>query len=400
MLNRRLKIAIDARPASHPQPGGFKTYVKNLIWGLSVVDQHNEYYIYIDRPTLEGIPALPTRSRVEVVNTRIPVLGVVWREQVLLPWRGLRQHIDVAHFTVGTAPAWHASPKVVTIHDAIEHMPAAVTGASPPKWGTKRSMMHIYSKYAQRRAAQHAALVATVSECSRRDIAKYVGIPAERIRVIPEAPGPQFYPLKTPLEPGDAPADQDPYILAMGSADPRKNLACLISAFASLPVDLIARHKLLLVWTHRALEDRLLGLAREHGILERISSVFMPTDETLSRLYNNATVFVFPSLYEGFGLPPLEAMACGTPVIASNASSLPEVLGEGALLVEPRSVRQLSQALVSVLSDVELRRRLSLQGLARARMFSWQQTAVQTLSLYKEAISRRAVRTLYTPDQS
>src|SRR5262245_2637439 len=168
-------------------------------------------------------------------------------------------------------------------------------------------------------------------------------------------------------------------MLAIGSADPRKNLASLIRAYAQLPTELIERYRLALVWSHRSLQDRLLTLARELGVADRITSVHGPTDQQLCQLYSAASVFVFPSLYEGFGLPPIEAMACGAPVVSSNTSSLPEVLGDAALLVDPTSTAGIAQAIAAVLTDPALREDLRRRGLARAGQFSWEQTARQTL---------------------
>jgi len=389
---RRLTIAIDASAASHPQPGGFKSYVRSLLWGLSRVDRENQYRVYVDRPAPDLAAASDGRFRLEVVRPRLPLVGPVLREQALLPARTLLDRPDVAHFPAGRAPAWHPAPKVVTIHDAIEHMPREVTGAAPASFGTKRWLMHLYDSSCQRLAARTAAIVLTVSECSRRDIVRYLRVPEQRIRVVPGAPGPGFRRLNEGEAPIGMESEQVPFVLGIASADPRKNLASLIRAYAALPSELVACHRLVLVWTHRRLQGQLLDLARRLGVLGRIASVVAPTDDALCQLYSAATVFVFPSLYEGFGLPPLEAMACATPVIASNTSSLPEVLGDGALLVAPGSVPELTRALAAVLSDDALRAALSARGLARAARFSWERAAARTVSAYEEVAAGAVAR--------
>lgn len=383
---QRLTISIDARAASHPQPGGFKSYVKNLIHGLSAVDSHNNYLVYLDRRTSNGTLALGDNFQLRIVNNRLPAVSAIWREQLQLPAQALLRRPDVAHFPTGTAPTWHLGAGVVTIHDAIEHMPRETTGAEWPRRDVKRQLMLSYNRYTQRLAAKRATLVLTVSQCSRSDIASYLRVPPEKIRVIPGAPAPLFRPLLP------ATVDEDvtrlgPFILAIGSPDPRKNISTLIRAYAALPVDLIEHYHLVLVWTHHLLQDRLLQLAEQLGIGDRVVSKAAQSDEELCQLYNAATVFVFPSLYEGFGLPPLEAMACGTPVIASHSSSLPEVLGDAAFFFDPGSVTQLAELLSRVLSDSQLRRRLSSQGIAHASQYSWGRTSKLTLSAYEEAAS-------------
>lgn len=384
MKTRPLRIGIDARAAAHPQPGGFKTYVKNLIAGLSTIDGPIEFRLYVDRP-LEG-PRLDDRFAIEMVPTpAIPMVGAAWREQVALPAHVLFHGVDAVHLPSGTGSVWTRVPTVVTIHDAIEQMPVAITGAATTASGTRRHLIRIYNSLSQRISARRAAIVITDSESSRRDILRYLGIPDWKIRVVPAAPAPLFRKLP------DTSSPAEPFILMIASADPRKNLVALLRAYAALPPDLIASFRLVLVWTHHLLQEQLLREAANQGIAGRITSITRPTDDELCRLYNQAAVFVFPSFYEGFGLPPLEAMACGTPVISSRASSLPEILGSSALLVDPRSEAELTRALVVVLSDGRLRRELSQRGLAHARHFSWERTAVETLAIYRDVATAATI---------
>lgn len=387
---RSLTIGIDARAMSHPQPGGFKTYVKNLIRGLSQVDDHNQYWLYADRRT-PGAPLAPSdRFKVGVVGGWVPLVGPILREQVLLPSTTWLHRADVAHFPAGTAPLVCPCKTVVTIHDAIEHLSVDCTGAPSVPRGSKRWLMALYNRFCQRLVARSATLVITVSDCSRDDIIRYVGVPESKIKVIPEAPGPEFGPI-APAHLNRDLSELGPFVMAIGSADPRKNIANLVRAYAALSSELIERHRLVLVWSHDHLRQGLLELARQEGVLERIVSVAAPDDSRLGQLYNAATVFVFPSLYEGFGLPPLEAMACGAPVISSNTSSLPEVLGDSAVLVNPRSVGELTRALDVMLSDSRLRSDLSARGLARVRRFSWERTAQLTLNAYEKVAAGRAM---------
>jgi glycosyltransferase involved in cell wall biosynthesis len=383
MSSPRLRIAIDARPASHPQPGGFKTYTRNLIEGLGKVDGNRTIDLYLDRACGDVLPPGDARFRAHVVRARPAAIGPVVREQVSLPSALSVNRPDVLHCPTGTGAVWAPCPTIVTIHDAMEQMPASVTGAASRTSGLKRRLFRLYNRYCQQVAARRASLVITVSECSRRDIIAFFGLPPEKVRVIPNAPGPHF---RRDASGGSEPrAQHGLYIMALAAADPRKNLVNLIRAYARLPVDLIERYRLLLVWTHGALRDELLTLARTLGVADRIASVRAPSDDELCQLYNAASVFAFPSLYEGFGLPPLEAMACGAPVVASNSSSIPEVLGDAALLVDPRSPTELAHAIAAVLGDDARAEQLRRRGIAQAARYTWERTAQLTIAAYGHA---------------
>jgi glycosyltransferase involved in cell wall biosynthesis len=393
MRTAALHIAIDARPAAHPQPGGFKTYTRNLLAGLARLDEPADFRLYVDRPLADL--ALDRRFRVELLPTpALPVVGAAWREQVLLPARLRSEPADLLHLPSGTGAIWSGAPLVATIHDAIEQMPESITGVVASAGGPKRRLMHLYNSAIQRLIGRQARLVITQSECSRRDIVRYLGLPASKIRVVPLAPSPHFGQL------AEVAAPSEPFILAIASADPRKNLVGLLRAYAALPADLRRQYRLTMVWTHPLLQERLLEEAARQGIADRITSITRPSNAELCRLYNQATAFVFPSLYEGFGLPPIEAMACGTPVVASNTASLPEVLGDAALLADPRSPTALAGALEALLANRTLREDLGERGLQRARQYSWERTAAETLAIYREAVGespREAINHISAP---
>jgi glycosyltransferase involved in cell wall biosynthesis len=244
--------------------------------------------------------------------------------------------------------------------------------------------MSLYSRYVQQRVARTAAVVVTVSECARRDIAHYLGVDRARIRVIYQAPGAEFDVARLPRVACAENAVRGQYILGIASADPRKNIGALIRAYAALPVPLVEQYRLLLVWTHNLLEGEMSQLARTLGVDERIECVSAATPHDLAQLYRGAQVFAFPSWYEGCGLPPLEAMACGTPVVASNRSSLPEILGDAPLFVDPSNPAALAEALTSVLSNDRLRIDLARRGVSRARQFSWETAARKMIAVYED----------------
>jgi glycosyltransferase involved in cell wall biosynthesis len=380
---------LDARAASHPQHGGFKTYVENLLPGLAVVEQQAAFRVYLDRPWPPAA-CLGARFEVRPVGPGWPWIGAAWREQVGLPWRAHRDRLDLLHCPAGTGPLWSAQPLVVTMHDAIPQLPV------PGRWGgakrsVRRQAMELYYRLVQRQLARRATLVLTPSEHARQDLERYLGLDGQKLRVVPEAAAAVFRPLGEGPGLGLTGDGRQRFILALGSADPRKNLPALVRAYARLPSALMASYRLVVVWSHKRWRAHLAGLAAKLGVGERVTALAAPTSADLCRLYNRAAAFVFPSLYEGFGLPPLEAMACGTPVIAAATSSLPEVLDDGALLVPP-TANALSQALIRVLEDAPLREALAARGLARAGCFSWERTARLTLAAYDEALSSLAGR--------
>jgi glycosyltransferase involved in cell wall biosynthesis len=384
-----VRIAIDARAASHPQPGGFKTYTENLIRSLARVDGENRYILYLDRRVSDGeLPQQPNFTN-QVVPPPIPAVGVAIREQMLLPRRLAYDQVDLVHFPCATAAILAPCPFIVTIHDAIELWE---TPRLPNFWSPeflKRLGMHLYLRYAQIRAACMARAIITVSHNSKRDIVRRFKISAEKIFVTYEAPTEIYRPedneglvkgirQKYGLAPG--------FVLAIASASPRKNAQGLVTAYARLGDDLIEAHPLVIVWTHGLLRGEITRLVCRLGLETKVSFLEKVPDEDLVLLYNAASVFVFPSLYEGFGLPPLEAMACGTPVVASNTSSLPEILDDGALLVNPRDTEALARAMREVLTCPELRMSMREKGLKRAQAFSWEKTARETVAIYQQVV--------------
>lgn len=285
---------------------------------------------------------------------------------------------DLFHATAYTAPHTRDVPVVVSVHDlALVRFP-------------ELGSVHLRGVPARtRRAVAGARLVLGSSEATRRDLIELLQVPAERIRVVYLGCDAVFRPL-----PGDSArlhvreryALDAPYLLHVGTLEPRKNLACLIGAYARLRAARGDAPLLLLVgergWQYEALFRRVEALAlREHvRFAERVPTADLPA------LYGAATAFVYPSLYEGFGLPPLEAMACGTPVVCSNTAALPEVTGDAALLVDPHDESALAAAMQRVLDDAALRSSLRDRGLERARLFSWERCARETLAAYDEIV--------------
>jgi len=232
-----------------------------------------------------------------------------------------------------------------------------------------------------------------VSETSKADILRYCDVPADRIVVVYNAIDDRF---------AVAPADEavrrareryqldGPFALYAGNIKPHKNIERLIDAFDLVRRSGFERLELLIIGDQISKYPRLRRAVDKHKLHKHVRFLGFVPDDTLAALYRLATVFVFPSLYEGFGLPPLEAMASGTPVVTSNRSSLPEVVGDAAVLVDPYSAPSIAEGIQRVLSDASLRRTLSERGLARARQFSWEASVRRILEVYMDVASGRS----------
>ncbi len=283
--------------------------------------------------------------------------------------------VDIFHATNHLLAHFSHARTVYTLHDLIFlHYPEYHLPYN--RW---------YLTFSMPRYLQAADVIITPSECSRQDALKFYPLPESKIKVIPEAPSPIFRPTSDPAilsrvrEKYHLPKK---FILHVGTIEPRKNLGRLLEAFKPLLVDW-PNLKLVFIgkkgWLYAPFFEKL----QAEGLQEQVIFPGFVAETDLPIIYQLATVFAYPSLYEGFGLPPLEAMACGTPVVSSNRASLPEVVGEGGLLIEPTDSMALYQALRQVLSDTELQAHLRYQGLRQAEKFSWHKTAHALIEVYQ-----------------
>ena len=302
----------------------------------------------------------------------------VVRSLTLVPAALRRRRIDVFHGMdhVGVPFVGKSSKYVATVHDVI---PLIL-----PETFTLRH--RLVARAALARVRRKADLVIVPSLAVKDDVERRLGLPADRVVVTPEGCEPRFRPAaaRTVAEVAARYRLPPRYLLAVGVQDPRKNLTALLQAFARLRRhgDIDAGVQLVLAGTQGRLAAPLARTVRTLGLESAVVLPGFIDDDDLPAVYSGAAVFVFPSLYEGFGLPVLEAMACGAPVVTSNAASMAEVAGEAAMLVDPRDVAGLAAAVAQALHDERLRERLRGAGLARARQFSWKTAARQTLDAY------------------
>jgi glycosyltransferase involved in cell wall biosynthesis len=366
------RVAVDVHMIGSRESGN-ETYMAQLAPALSRLGGY-DYLFYTDNPA--ALPAeLATGGTIRPFE-RVPFL---LRKPVLYPRLLREDHAALVHVT-GVAPLHSPCPTVVAVHDVSYLL-------FPRLYARKHRLL---SGVLARHSARRAACVITISECSRRDITRFFGIPPERIVVTPLAAGSQYRPQpREAIERVRATYDlPDRYVLAVGTLQPRKNLLRLVEAFRNV-ASAVPDVQLALVgrslWRGSEVER---AVARA-GLEGRVRFTGYVPDTDLPALYAGAAAFCYPSLYEGFGMPPLEAMACETPVVTSNTSSLPEVVGDAAITVDPTSIGEIATGLRALLTSDALSREYRHRGLAQARRFSWDRTAQLTREVYDAVLGVR-----------
>jgi glycosyltransferase involved in cell wall biosynthesis len=339
----------------------------------------HRYTVYTRGPWFDGETASAPGWRVQQVSAASRPGRLYW-EQRRLPRSLRREAVEVLHSTHHTLPlVGVAARRVVTIHDLTFLR-------IPERYPLVR---RIYMQATTRLSARLADAIIVPSGAVRRDVVERLGVPEDRVHVVYEAAAQRF----RPVEPGVARAVAEkygidpPYILSVGSLEPGKNRARLIRALARLRNEGVTHH-LVIVGQRAWRYDDDFDLVEELGMGRRVSFAGYVPDDDLPGLYSGATVVALPSLYEGFGLPVLEAMACGVPVLTSNVSATAEVAGDAALLVHPQSVDQIAAALRRLLSDEALRAQLSAAGRERAAQFSWARAAEETHRVYERVLEQ------------
>lgn len=403
MTSRPLRIGVDG--ACWVNRRGYGRYTRELMQAILAADHANEYVLFMDADTARSAHGLPDEQRAGrvVVQTGAAAtraaaasgsrsLRDLWRMRRAVAEYGAALDVfffpaDYTYFPISTS-----ARVVVTKHDMIDRR---VPTLLFPNW---RSRLFWEAKV--RLAMRRADLVFTVSQTSRRDIVEAFGLAPDRVRVISDAVDPSF----SPAPPGGARAhalarydidDAAPFVLYVGGISPHKNLVTLVEAFARWRAQGGARAvSLVLVGEYVAdvfhsSYPRIRELIAEAGLESSVRFTGFVPDADLPYFYSAARALVLPSLYEGFGLPALEAMACGTPVIASRGGALPEVVGNAGLLFDALSVDQLTSALTRVLADASLRRDLAASGRARAAQFTWAASARAAIAGFED-VAREA----------
>src|ERR1700722_3357810 len=364
-----MKIAIDAHAIGRHLTGN-EVYVRSLLNGLAAVDRQSEYLAYVSVPGVESLipPSMAVRH---VSNNPFVRLGFD------LPRRIRLDKPDVLHVQF-TGPLLTRVPQIVSVHDGsfLEH----------PEYFTRARCLQLRTTV--RRTVQRGVRGLAGSEFARESIVRAYNVDPEKVVTIPIAANPIFRPLqreRAQREIRDRLKTDGPFVLTVGDRQPRKNHIGLIQAYDALiqwyPQ---IRHKLILAGKDTWFSPQIREAARKSRVADRIVFTGFVEDEDLLRLYNACDCFVFPSFYEGFGIPILEAMACGRAVACANTSSMPEVADGGGILFDPQSKAEIVRALADMLLDAELRARMERLGLQRAPQFTWTRTAERTLELYQD----------------
>lgn len=362
-----MRIALDCRTVTAPKTGD-RTYALNLMRALARVDAENEYFLYTWEPT--------TLTDLEAPNFHPVVLPAsprwLWTP-LSFPRDLARRGADLAHVQYIIPPS-SPRPVTTTIHDVAFRR-------FPELFPLKHRLL---LNWLIPMAVEHSAAVITGSEATKRDLLEFYDVRPEKVHVTPYAADPVYRPmdreearqavrrrLRVPV----------PYILSVGVLQPRKNLPRLVRAYNRIANSI--PHRLVLTGKEGWASEELRAAVAEAPPGNQPVFTGYVADADLPVLYAGADLFCYPSLYEGFGLPPLEAMACGTPVLTSNVSSLPEVVGEAGLTVDPRDEAAIADGIRSLVEDPERRLALAEAGLRRAAEFSWDRTAQETVAVYE-----------------
>ncbi|OHE57175.1 MAG: hypothetical protein A2Z47_00305 [Thermodesulfovibrio sp. RBG_19FT_COMBO_42_12] len=373
-----MRIGIDAR-VIRKYPGlGRVCY--NLIKEIAIIDERNEYIIFGKHPSLNF---LDRHRNFRSVDIDFPVLSartLFWLQRIIK-----REGVELFYSPFQVTTISPPCPMVITVHDmmdlfypdAFSHQPFYVNRA-----------LRIYFRFVIPKSIRNATMITSVSESTKRDILRYFHIPEDRVEVIHNGVEEKFSPVKDEKllimirEKYNLP---DRFVLYLGSTKPYKNLDGTLEAFSKLKKKYINpdNHIYLVIGglRHFSIAD-LERKARELGIENDFFNIGYISEDDLPSVYSLAEVFLFPSIWEGFGLPALEAMACGTPVVTSNTSSLPEVVGKAGIMVDPKDTTSIAEALHRILNNRAIREELSEKGIKEAKKFSWRMSAEKLLKVF------------------
>jgi glycosyltransferase involved in cell wall biosynthesis len=364
-----MRIGIDARLVYYSQ-AGIGQYIVHLVNGLAAVDAENEYVLLQSRKDEKAILTQPNFRRVSLWTPSHHRL-----ERYSLNVELVRLGLDVLHSPDFIPPHRPSCKSVITVHDlAFILYPHFLTKESARYYG------HIDQ------AVRWTDHIISVSESTKRDTVQHLGVPEDKITVVYEAASPIFRPVDREMarqQVRDRHGIDGPFILFVSTIEPRKNVPTLLRAIRQLMDCYKEDVRLVLAGGKGWLSEDAFAVVDDLQLDGRVHFVGRVSSEDLVYLYNAAELLAHPAFYEGFGLPPLEAMACGLPVVVSNVASLPEVVGDAGMLIDPHDVDELAVAMWRVLNDTNLSREMREKGLRQAAQFSWERAARETLEIYR-----------------
>lgn len=374
-------IGIDARFALR-KPRGVGKYALNLIRYLSEADKDNKYILYTDREDVDKV--FPKQNNFQIKNIGF-CNYLIW-EQILLPLEVRKDKINILHCTANTAPL--VLPRelmlVSTLHDVSYLKPYSIMPKSPYLY---QRLGRMYRKIVVPKSLKRASAVVTVSEFAKKDILTHIPFLSKEMvfitneavsdvfRTIDKEEARSFVKLRYGIT--------GKYILNVGGRDPQKNTAFLIENFLELKKAGRLLERIVVVGFLNYERTGFYENLRNSGFRADVYFIDFASERELVQLYNGAEAFIFPSLYESFGIPPLEAMACGIPVVASNTGAIPEIVGEAAILINPKNKEEFKATLLRMLDDQVTRQELIRRGFERIKKFSWLRMAIETLNVYE-----------------
>jgi glycosyltransferase involved in cell wall biosynthesis len=382
MRSEPVKVALNAQllsAAASYRSAGIRRAIYHLLAELPSLAGDDQLHVYApDAPANRRLLRVPgVTAHLNVLPMDRPAVRIAW-EQAILPIELVHARADLLHALGFVSPFAWRGPTIVTTYDlSFMRFPHLFNRGN-------RMYLRNFCPPSLRRADR----VITISEHARQDVIELCGVRPERVTAILLAADERFTPASSDAVAAFRAHHNLPerFVLYLGTLEPRKNVALLVRAYATLRQQGSVDHLLVLAGARGWQYDPIFELVRELGLEPYVRFPGFVQDEEQALWYSSATVFAFPSLYEGFGLPLLEAMACGTPVVASRASSLPEVVGDAGMLVDPESSDELSAALRRILDDASYHARLASAGLARAQTFSWRKTAAETIQVYRDVL--------------
>ncbi len=366
-----MKIGIEAERANLPNPTGVERYAAELIRNLAKLDHINEYILYFRTKPQDWFTKLPPNFKIRLIP-----FPKFWT-QIRISWEMIFHPVDILVILASAMPIIHPKKSIFTAHDlAFEISSESFT-----------KFMYHYQRWSSRFAAKHAARIFAVSEATKKDLTRFYGVDPSKVTVTHLGyDTSKFYPRS--YEEVQKVLDEyglvyQKYILFVSTIQPRKNIVRLVEAFEKLRKEKHIEEKLVIIGGRGWLWEPILKKVKTAGIDGSVKYLDYIQFEDLPCLYSGAKLFALPSLYEGFGLTPLEAMASGAPVVVSNISSMPEVAGDAGILVNPESVDSIAEGLLKVITDSNLRQQMIVKGLERAKQFSWENTAKKTLEVFE-----------------
>ena len=355
---------------------GVSRYIYNLLVHLSAVDPEGDYTVFLNR---RCVLSVPHRQRCSQLATHNPAVRILW-EQLLQPPQLVAGGIALLHSPINIQPLFLPCKGVITVMDlAFVVYPESF-----------KPLQRVYQRVFTRLSVRRASRVITISSSTAQDLNRFFAVPVSNTAVIFPGVDAAYRPIH------DEPVLDsfrrrhslpEKFILFVGTLEPRKNLVMLLDAYAQFRRQANTGHKLVLAGAKGWLYQPIFAAVEELGLQEEVLFPGFVAEDELPLWYNVADVFVYPSLYEGFGLPPLEALACGKPVAVAAASSLPEVVGDAALCIDPHQPEAWAVALSRLCQDANLRSELAARALERARQFSWTRMARETVKVYRDVLA-------------